>query len=261
MQQLVNYIGTYLGFFVLLFFRVSALLISSPIFGRKAVPNITKLGLCLLLTHVLFLAAPKLYVVETNSVIEFVFLCGKELLFGIVLGYVTTLFFSIAHTAGYVIDMHMGFGMVNVMDIQNNVSVPVTGNLLNVIMLISFLSVNGLHKLIYILKATLVQIPIGHVVINANIAVIALEVFVLAFVLAVNVSIPVIASALLGELIMGLMMRIAPQMNMFVVGMPLKVLLGIIILLLILPAYVSFTNVIFERMFDAIGKMMTGLVS
>ena len=261
MQQFVNYIGTYLGYFVLLFFRVSALMISSPIFGRKTIPNVTKIGFCLVLTYVMFLAAPNPNAVQTNSVIEYVFLIGKELLFGIVLGYVTTLFFSITSTAGYLVDMHMGFGMVNVMDISNNVSVPVTGNLFNVIMLISFLSVNGLHKLIYILKATLTQIPIGHVVINANIAAIALEVFVLAFVLAVNVSIPVIASSLLGELIMGLMMRIAPQMNMFVVGMPLKVLLGIIILMLILPAYVSFTNVIFERMFDAIGKMMTGLVS
>ena len=260
MERLVATISAYQGFFMLLFFRVSALMISSPLFGRKSVPNVAKVGICLILTYVLFMAAPKLENIQFTSIIEFVLLCAKELLFGIVLGYVTTMFFSITHVAGYLIDMHMGFGMVNVMDMQNTVSVPVTGNMLYVLMMLSFLSVNGLHRLIYILKTTLEQIPIGHVTISANIAAVALEVFVLAFVLAVNVAIPVIASGLLGELVMGFIMRIAPQMNMFVIGLPLKVLLGLLALLLIMPAYVSFTNAIFERMFESIGKMILGLV-
>ena len=257
----MTYISTYLGYFVLLFLRVSALMISSPVFGQKSVPNIAKVGICLVMTYVLFTAAPSLYAISSASLLEFVFLCCKELMFGLVLGYVTTLFFSITHVAGYVVDMHMGFGMVNVMDMQNSVSVPITGNMLYVILMLSFFSVNGLHRLIYILKTTIEQIPIGDVTISADIALTALEVFVLAFVLAVNVALPVIASGLLGELIMGFVMRVAPQMNMFVVGIPLKVLLGLLILLLIMPVYVSFTNVIFDRMFNSIAQMMLGLVS
>ncbi len=260
MEQVVTTVSTYFGYFVLLFLRISSLMIASPIFGRKSVPNIAKVGICLVLTYTISLSVPSLYAIECATLIEYVFLCIKELAFGMVLGYVTTVFFSITHVAGYVIDMHMGFGMVNVMDMQNNVSVPITGNMLYVIMMLSFLSVNGLHKLIYVLAATVEQIPVGHVTISTDIAATALEVFVLAFVLAVNVALPVIASGLLGELFMGFVMRVAPQMNMFVVGLPLKVLLGLLILLLIMPAYISFTNAIFERMFDSVVKMTQGLV-
>ena len=156
--------------------------------------------------------------------------------------------------------MHIGFGMVNVMDIQNTVSVPVTGNLLYIIMMLSFLGVNGHHQLIYILKETITNIPIGQVFFNANIAMTALEVFVLAFMLAVNVSLPVIAAGLLGELIMGFVARVAPQLDMFVLGIPLKVVLGLLILLLIIPAYVTFTNAMFSHMFESISKMLLGLV-
>jgi len=261
MEQLIAQVNNYLGFFILLFFRVTALMTSSPLFGRKNVPNMARAGFCLILTYVLYSASPDLLrVIEPQTLLEYAVLCIKELLFGLALGYVTTLFFSITHVAGYVIDMHMGFGMVNVMDIQNNVSVPITGNILYTLMTLSFFGVNGHHQLIYILKTTMVSIPIGQVYFSAQIAMAALEVFVLAFVMAVNISIPVIAAGLLSELIVGFVLRVAPQLDMFVLGIPLKIILGLLILILIMPVYVSFTNAVFTQIYASIDKMILGLV-
>ena len=261
MENLVSTVSLHFDYFILLFLRVTALIISSPVFGRKHVPNILKIGFCLVLTYIMFSAYPVNPNITYHNLFGFALLGIKELLFGIVLGYVTNLFFSLTETAGYVIDMQMGFGMVNVLDMQNNISVPVTGNFLNIILLLSFFGVNGHHQLISILFATIKNIPIGAVSLNANIAWTALEVFVLAFVLAVNVAMPMIVAGLLSELIMGFIVRTVPQMNMFVVGIPLKVILGLLMLALMMPIFVSFSNVIFQNMYSALNKMLMGLVS
>ena len=261
MDGIVSAITANLDYFILMFLRVSALIISSPIFGRKNVPNMLKIAFCVLITYVIFSANPLGTAVSYNGVIDFALLCIKELLFGLVMGFVTTLFFSLVQTAGQVMDMQMGFGMVSVFDVQSNISVPVTGNMLNVILLIAFFGVNGHLKLIYIVRATFSHIPAGQVALNAAIGLVALEVFVLAFLLAINVAMPLIASGMLGEVVLGFIVRAIPQMNVFVVGIPLKMFLGFLILLLILPVFVAFTDVIFRNMFSSIDRMMAGLAS
>jgi len=259
MEKIFNEISVNSDFFVLMFIRITALIFSSPIFGRKNIPNILKICLCILLAYIVFSASPKTFEIQYRNVLEFAIICIKELLFGLVLGYVTTLFFTLVQTSGQAMDMQMGFGMVNVFDVQDNISIPITGNLLYVVLLIIFFAVNGHHQLIYILQSTFNQIPVGTVALNAKIAWIALEVFVLAFLLAINVAMPIIASGLLGEVALGFMVRSVPQMNVFVVGIPLKILLGFLMLLLILPVYVHFTDVIFKEMFAAINRMVSGL--
>ena len=261
MDGIVSAITANLDYFILMFLRVSALIISSPIFGRKNVPNMLKIAFCVLITYVIFSANPLGTAVSYNGVIDFALLCIKELLFGLVMGFVTTLFFSLVQTAGQVMDMQMGFGMVSVFDVQSNISVPVTGNMLNVILLIAFFGVNGHLKLIYIVRATFSHIPVGQVALNAAIGLVALEVFVLAFLLAINVAMPLIASGMLGEVVLGFIVRAIPQMNVFVVGIPLKMFLGFLILLLILPVFVAFTDVIFRNMFSSIDRMLAGLAS
>ena len=259
MEQIINDVSQNLDYFILIFIRVTALIVSSPIFGRRNVPNTIKISLCVLLTYIIFTAYPNAPVISYSGILEYALLCIKEMLFGLVLGYVTTLFFAIAQIAGYVIDMQIGFGMVNVFDVQNNISVPLTGNFLYIVMIVSFLGVNGHLQLIQIIYATYRQIPAGAVTLDPKIATTALQVFIQAFLLAMNVAMPMIASGLLGEVAMGFIIRTVPQMNVFVVGIPLKIILGFLILLLVLPVYVSFTGEIFKNLFASIQKMLEGL--
>jgi len=259
MEQIFNNIGQSLEYFILLFFRVTALVVSSPIFGRKTLPNALKIALCLVIAYIVFSAYPAAPSIQYGGIFGYALLCIMELLFGLVLGYVTTLFFSVVQTAGHVIDMQMGFGMVNVFDVQNNVSMPVSGSLLNIVLLVTFFSVNGHLQLVRILIGTFEVIPVGSVVLSAKLGLVALEVFALAFVLAANVAMPMIAAGLLSELLMGIIVRTVPQVNMFVVGIPLKIILGFLVLLMVLPFYVSFTDTIFKQMFLSIQKMFVAL--
>jgi|AGTN01.2.fsa_nt_gi flagellar biosynthetic protein FliR len=259
MEAILDNISLKLDLFILMFIRVSALIVSSPIFGRKTLPNLLKVCLCLVLTYVMFAANLTAQTPAYGSFIGFAVLCLKEMLFGLVLGYTLTLFFSLVQISGQYIDMQMGFGMVNVLDPQSNLNVPITGELLNIVLLVTFFGANGHLKLIYIINSTFFQIPVGTVALNPAIGMAALEVFILAFLLAVNVALPLIASGLLGEVVLGFITRAVPQVNVFVVGIPLKVILGFLMLLLVLPVYVGFTDVIFDRMFKSINTMMLGL--
>ncbi len=259
MEAILDNVSTRLDLFILMFIRVSALIVSSPLFGRKTLPNILKICFCLATTYVMFAANMNSPQVQYGGLIEFAMLCIKEMLFGLVIGFTTTLFFTLVQTSGHYIDMQMGFGMVSVLDVQTGATVPITGNLLSVIMMITFFGVNGHLKLIYILNSTFAQIPIGTVTLNPAIGMTALEVFILAFLLSVHVALPLIASGLLGEVAMGFITRAIPQVNVFVVGIPLKIVLGLMMLLIVLPVYVNFTGVIFDRMFESINTMIAGL--
>ncbi len=259
MEQVLGSVTANIDYFILILLRVSSLLMASPIFGRKALPNIVKIVFCMVIAYAVFAAAPSAKPVAYSGVLEFGLMCMKELLFGLVLGYVTTLFFSVVQTAGLVMDMQMGFGMVNVFDVNSNISVPVSGNLLNIILLTTFFGVNGHLHLIRMLIASFNHIPVGQVALNPLLGLTAVEIFSLSFVLAVSVAMPLIASGLLGEVALGFIVRAVPQMNIFVVGIPLKIVLGLMMLLIILPAFVSFSDVLFERMFGAIDQMISGL--
>jgi flagellar biosynthetic protein FliR len=259
MEQALGIIEANLDSFILMFIRVSSLLMASPIFGRRTLPSMLKIGMCIMVTYAVFSADPAALAVQYSGAIEFGLLCVKELLFGLVLGYVTTLFFSVVQTAGQIMDMQMGFGMVNVFDVNSNISVPVSGNLFNAILLVVFFGVNGHLQLIRILLATFSHIPVGQVALNPMIGLTALQVFALSFVLVVSVAMPLIASGLLGEVALGFIVRAIPQMNIFVVGIPLKIVLGLMMLLIMIPMFVSFSDVLFERMFESIDHMIAGL--
>lgn len=259
MQAITELVTSRLDYFILLFLRVSGLIFSSPIFGRKNIPNTVKIGYCGSIALLFFMdIAPKDPLVY-NSLYTFVFLCIAELLFGLVMGYTLNLFFTLTFTAGQLIDMQMGFGMANVFDVQSSASVPMMGNFLNIVLLMVFFAVDGHHKLLTIYYVSVTQIPIGHVVFNPQIGMIALELFSMAFTLAVSVALPIIASGLLGEMVMGIIIRTVPQLNMFVIGMPVKVLLGFLVMLVALPVFVGFSTTIFSKMFEGVEAMFAGL--
>ncbi len=251
-------------FFLLLFLRVSGLIFSNPIFGRTNIPNIVKIGYCACIAMLFFASAPQIAEQMQafnygDDILLYILLCIKELLFGLVLGFVLNLFFQMAFTAGQLIDMQMGFGMVNVFDVQSNLSIPMIGNFLNLLMLMVFFAVHGYERLIKIMALSIEKIPIGGVTFNTEIGLVALELFIQVFLLAIIVAMPIIASGLLGEACFGIMMRMVPQMNAFSIGIPIKIILGFLVLLAIIPVYVAFMPQVFDQMYAGLEKMFATL--
>jgi flagellar biosynthetic protein FliR len=239
-------------YFILVLLRMAGLVIPSPIFGRTTVPQMAKIGLAVALGYLAFATYPAVAPIAYDNLLAFLFVCAGELLIGIGLAYVTNLFFNLPFTGGQLIDMQIGFGIVNVYDPQNNTQVPMTGNLMNLILLIVFWGVDGHHKVIEILFATLRALPVGNVLMGPAVGMGALGIFARTFALGVMVALPVIASGLVVEFCFGALMRTVPQLNMFVVGIPVKLLLGLLILLITMPAFVGFSNTVFGEMYTGI---------
>ncbi|MDL2237835.1 flagellar type III secretion system protein FliR [Christensenellaceae bacterium OttesenSCG-928-K19] len=251
--------------FLLLFLRVSGLIFNSPVFGRQNIPQTAKIGYCAVIAAMFYISIPQVnsLVLEYNDdLFTYILLCVTELLFGMILGFVLNLFMTIAFTAGQVIDMQMGFGMVNVMDVQGNLSVPVSGNLLNIVILIVFFTVDGHLRLIEMLYNTMYTIPLGEVAFDPEkLGWVAMKLFVDSFTLAAVVAMPVIGSGLLAEICFGILMRVVPQMNAFSIGMPIKIVLGFLVLVAVMQVYVPFCTTIITQMFQGMDQMFATLAA
>jgi len=241
---------------------MSGLVLSSPIFGRVNVPIVAKIGLVASLSYLMFNIFPQTVAIHYTTLIGYVLLCAGELLLGMALAYVTNVFFSLtAFTAGQLIDMQVGYGIVNVFDAQNNTQVPMMGNVLNIMLILLFFLVDGHTRLIEILYLTIERMPLGTLVFSPAIGWTALEVFMRAFVLGVMMALPIIASGLTIEFAFGMLMRAVPQIHMFIIGIPLKMLVGISLFATTLPVYANFSVRIFNELFNGIEKMFANFVT
>ena len=261
MTSMANAILGSADYFILILLRVGGLVFASPIFGRVNIPALAKVGLIAAISYLFFTIFPQTVAIEYSTLIGFVLICASELLLGMTLAFVTNIFFSItAFTAGQLIDMQIGFGIVNVYDIQNNTQIPMMGNILNLMFLILFFTVNGHLQLIDMVYMTVESMPIGTLVISPNMGLVALEVFIRAFLLGVMMALPILASGLTLEFTFGVMMRAVPQIHMFVVGVPLKMLVGVVIFAFTLPVFAGFSSRVFSEMFSGIEKMFATFV-
>lgn len=247
--------------FLLAGLRVTGLFIMSPVFGRRNIPAATRIGFALLLTYILIPLLPADIQFELNNPYVYTLKCLQEILLGLAMGYLTTLFFSIALTAGEYIDTQIGLGMANILDPYSNSQVPLAGNFLNVMGLLLFLGVDGHHMLIRLLASTFIRIPPGRITIQPALGLMAAEYFASAFEMAIRIALPVIAVSLMAETAFAIIMRMVPQLNFFAVGIPIKAMLGIVVLIVILPAYRFFMENAFEHMRDAIERIFEGFAA
>jgi flagellar biosynthetic protein FliR len=262
-QQFLNLTEPQMTYLLLLFMRMTGLFALSPVLGRRNVPAIAKIGLSIFLSCI-FLSgnpdAPSAAAIDASNLVAYAMLCAKELLLGLVMGWLTTLCFDVAMMAGQVMDVQIGFGLAQIYDPESQLQVSLLGNLLNYGLLLYFLAVNGHHTLIRIMYLTLDRIPVGQVVLPREIVDVCVRSFGAAVSMAVSVALPIIAAELILEVIMGIMIRTVPQLNIFVVGLSVKILVGLVALLLMIPFYSAYGDRIFAAMFDWIQMMFERMI-
>lgn len=260
MNNIIQSVSNQLPHYILVFIRVTGLFLITPVFGRKNIPARLKIGFSLILTYIFIQVFPPETLVEMDNLLIYAVLCIKELIIGLVLAYITIVFFSITTTAGHMIDTQMGLGLSGIFDPQSGTQVSPTGALLNLLMLIYFFSFNGHHMLLKIMYITFRKIPVGSFQINLSFINVIIETFILTFALSLSLMMPIIATALLIEIGLGIICRTVPQLNAFIVGIPVKILLGFIVLFLMQPFYVEFCSGVFERMYDSVNMVFEELI-
>lgn len=226
MEQLFTFDPRVVASFVLTLFRVSLLVFLLPFYGGENTPMQVKAALCIVLTMALWphLAFDGILFPAHPFAIALMFV--GELLLGLLLGLVVHFIFAGIQTGGQVLGFQMGFTMINVADPMSGAQISITSHLLYMVSLLCFLALDGHLHLLKALSASFALIPPGGLLFTPLLVKDVIELSAQMFVLGVKIAAPVLASLFLIELALALMARAAPQMNLLMIGMPLKIAVG-----------------------------------
>ena len=231
--------------FLLVFVRVTGLFVVSPVFGRQNIPAYFMIGFSFFMAVVLSYTIPVPDTGSYNRLFAFILLVVKEFIIGLVLGYLSYLITTAIYLAGQMIDMHIGFGMVNVLDPVSNIQIPVTPDFYFILTVLMFLAIDGHHLLIYTLADSFSRFPVGSaVVIEKPLLDSIVRLFGSVFVISFKIAAPVTAAILVVDVALGVIAKAVPQLNVFIVGLPIKILIGLIVILFTLVAFRNIVHVL-----------------
>ena len=236
------------------FVRILALIMVAPIFGEKEVLNRTKIGLALVIVMLL----PLPHFDENIKIYSLtgIWIIAQQIMIGVLIGFTMQLAFITVRIAGELIGMQMGLGMATFFDPVGGPSTSVLSRLINIIALLIFLSLDGHLWLLYGISNSFDIVPIRLMSLPANSYLSLIEISNQLFINGIMLALPLMTLLLIINISLGLLNRITPQLSIFVVGYPLTLLLGLIMLSYLISMLPTFTEVIFEQMFNHISVIL-----
>lgn len=244
-----------LTLFLLITGRMTGCILFNPLLGRRGIPGIVKAGFILMLSFCVFTVTPGGAEVP-NTLIGLALSFLLELFLGYVLGLVINLFFYIPIMAGSVIDMQMGLSMAATYDPASGIQVTATSNLLNVLMSMLFFVANGHQTLIQIFAVSGRAVPFGAVTLGEDLYSALIELFIECTILGVKLAMPILAAEMMGQVGMGILMKVIPQINVFVINIELKVIVGLVLTLILLTPFSEFLLNAETRMLVALQQVL-----
>jgi flagellar biosynthetic protein FliR len=236
-MNLFNFDAAALIGFLLVFVRMSGLVFTTPVIGGAAVPAQIKIGLAGLVSFMV-VAVAKLTPVDVSMPFgRFVLLAAGEAAIGLVIGFCAQLMFNAVEFAGEMIGTQIGFGIVNVLDPTTNSQVSITSQYLNTLALLLFLAINGHHWFLTAAVRSFEVLPLLGFNPSRGISEMVITLTANVLVLAVRLSAPVVVTLLLLNVALGLIARTVPQMNVFIVGFPLQIAVGLFVLGVSIPVF------------------------
>src|SRR5690554_118296 len=214
--------------FFLIFMRILSFMIASPLFSIKGIPSLLKIGLSIILSYLLFMVIGDSVSISSESLIAYGIMIVNEVLFGLALGFAVNLIFICIQMAGQMIDFQIGFSMAATFDPLTNNKVSLFGNMYYWVGMALFFAVNGHYYLIYSLAQSFELVPLNSLTFYELNAGAIIDLFSGGFLIAFQIAVPTIIILLLMDAIMGLLARTVPQLNILMLGLPLKALVGLL---------------------------------
>lgn len=225
-----------------------------PIFFPKGLPNTAKVAFSLVVAYLLLPGVnyTTLNITNNYALIAYV-IC--EITTGLTLGYITNLCFSSIKIAGQFIDQQIGFSMVNMFDPSSNSNVTLVEQLMYWSSVVLFFSIDGHHMLIRALIESFNSVSLGKFILTGNSFNFILNAFIQFFALGFKIAIPVIFIILITDITLGLIGRTVPQLNVMILGLPIKILIGLFSFVITLPLIVH----LFVSNFGSVEQVIKGL--
>ncbi len=248
-------------YFLLILARMSGCVFFNQIFGRGNLPALLKTSISLFLTVTVYGMLPPEGNMVIGSIIEYVLFIIKEIFIGFLIGYIISLFFSTVVISGEILGMQIGMSMSQIYDPNSNISMGIAGSYLNVILILVFFSANGHLTLIHIFITSCKLIEIGNFSIPQNLFYNMVELFQQILVLALKLSMPIIAVEIILEAGVGILMKAIPQIQVFSVNVQLKIIVGLLLIMLLVPTFSTFIDNTVNLMFDTVENSLSALIT
>lgn len=238
--------------FALVLTRISAFFLILPVFGWQAIPVQIKAALVVLVSVFFALIAPAGIDPAEVSGLRVVLLLAGEATYGLALGLIVTLLFSVVKLSGHFVERQMGFNMAHVLDPLTNEESKPLGSLVEMLFILLFFSLNGHHLFLLIIAKSYEAFPVGVVptvgvltggVISAGSAML---------VASLRLAAPALAAFLVLMVALALLARLVPEMNILFISLPLRVIMG----LAMAAVFLSFVSGYITEMAEWMGKLL-----
>ncbi|MEW4283716.1 flagellar biosynthetic protein FliR [Priestia koreensis] len=252
MEQILQIIPV----FLLVLVRITSFFVTVPLFSYRNIPTSHKIGLSVSLSFIV-INVVKLPNIQLDDL--FIMLAVKECLVGLSIGLIAYLVMMAIQIAGGLIDFQMGFTIANVIDPQNGTQSPLMGQYLYIIALLFLLSVNGHYLLIDGIYYSYQMIKVDELSIHIGSGLFAkqfITAFSTMFLIAVQMSLPIVGSIFLVDIALGIVARTVPQLNIFVIGFPIKIIASFALLTIVMGSMMMVVQKIFEQMLTFMQGLM-----
>lgn len=244
------------GIFFLVVCRVGTVLMIAPIFGGRSVPATVKIALALLLSLILLPLTGQNAPVLPDTLPQYLALVARELLIGSIVGFAVLIVFTALSAAGHIIGIQVGFSLANVVNPLTADHASLLDQFYALLAALVFFTLNGHHALILALQQTFDLVPIGRADLTLPPGPVLMGWGRDIFTVASRISLPVVAALLLADVALAVVARSVPQLNVFVVGLPAKIAVAFVMLIVSVPI----VAVIMARAFLTLGETTAALL-
>ena len=245
---------------LLYFVRVTCFIYAAPFYSMNNTPNQFKIGLGLFVSYLLYAVSLPHQELVYGTVLEYAVIVMREALVGLIIGWGANICSSIVLFAGRLVDMEIGFAMVNAIDPTTKENATISGFYYQYTVML-LLIVSGMHR--YILQAlaqTYELIPVNSAVFRSEPLMKAVIGFMSQYInIGFQICLPIFCVTLIVNVVLGILAKVAPQMNMFSIGMQLKILVGFVVLYLIVFLLPNVANYIFDEIKTMVKLVAEGL--
>lgn len=242
---------------LLVFVRTSAMLFVFPVFSASQIPIMVRIGLAGLISFVLFRALP--LAAPVPDIGALVAAVVSQVVLGLIVGFVAYLVFMGVQFAGEIVDIQIGFAVANIISPQTQQQVTVIGELELTLATLVFLISNSHLLMLQGIGGSFHLVPLPYINLDPSVAGNVVAFLERAFLIVFQIAAPAAVSLFIVNIALGLMARVAPQMNVFVVGFPLQIGVGLLMLAISVPLLVAVAPNLFNDTAHHMDAVMRGM--
>lgn len=223
---------TFVYMFVLVLVRVTSFIVVCPAFSYRGLSNIFKVALSMVVSFLVVTTIPDMDV--DYNIYYLLFMAIEEAFIGLAMGYITKLVFAVIEMAGQMVDFQVGFSMASVYDPAMGIHASNYGRIYYWLSICIFFILDLHHKVLWVVMDSFRVLPIGNANFSGGVAEAIARLFSISFELALNLAAPLIIVVLVTDVVLGIISKTVPQINVLMLGMPLKSMVSFVATLFML---------------------------